>query len=55
LFGAFIINVEISTNRLTHTSRKIGTYPTITSGGQRWMRRGGGEEALHGGAGGNGA
>jgi hypothetical protein len=30
LFGAFIINVEISTNRLTHTSRKIGTHPTIT-------------------------
>jgi hypothetical protein len=30
LFRAFIINVEISTNRLTHTSRKIGTHPTIS-------------------------
>jgi hypothetical protein len=30
LFGAFIINIEISTNRLTHTSRKIGTHPTIS-------------------------
>jgi hypothetical protein len=29
LFGAFIINVEISTNRLTRTSQKIGTHPTI--------------------------
>jgi hypothetical protein len=28
LFGAFIINVEISTNQLTHTSRKIETHPT---------------------------
>jgi hypothetical protein len=31
LFGAFISNVEISRNRLTHTSRKIGTHPTITT------------------------
>jgi hypothetical protein len=29
LFGAFVINVEISTNRLTRTSRKIGSHPTI--------------------------
>jgi hypothetical protein len=29
MFGAFFINVEISTNRLTSTSRKIGTQPLI--------------------------
>jgi hypothetical protein len=29
LFGVFIINIEISTNQLTHTSRKIRTHPTI--------------------------
>jgi hypothetical protein len=29
LFGAFIINVKISTNQLTRTSQKIGTHPTI--------------------------
>jgi hypothetical protein len=39
LFGAFIINVEISTNRYTCTSRKIRTHPTITMDGptaHRW-------------------
>jgi hypothetical protein len=34
-FGAFIINVEISTNRLTRTSQKIGTHPTIRANGGR--------------------
>jgi hypothetical protein len=34
LFGAFIINVEIFTNRLTHTSQKIGTHPTIRVSGE---------------------
>jgi hypothetical protein len=40
LFGAFVINVEISTNRLTCTSRKIGTHPTIklsTHAFQPWL------------------
>jgi hypothetical protein len=32
LFGAFIVNIKISTNRLTRTSRKIRTHPTITAG-----------------------
>jgi hypothetical protein len=31
LFGAFVINIEISTNRLTRTSQKIGTHPTISA------------------------
>jgi hypothetical protein len=31
LFGAFVINIEISTNQLTCTSQKIGTHPTISA------------------------
>jgi hypothetical protein len=47
LFRAFIINVEISTNRLISTSWKIGTQPLIrgdgtTCGGEKREVEGGG-------------
>jgi hypothetical protein len=40
LFGAFIINVKISTNRLTRTSQKIGgTHPIIKEGARESFPR----------------
>jgi hypothetical protein len=38
LFGAFILNIEISTNRLTSISQKFGTHPLIIVDGDGVVR-----------------